>query len=85
MHDGSRVLLRKVEAQYDPTDRAAALELIQQRLKQGEYLTGLLYIDEGQGDFHALSGTPDLPLNQVPYERLDPGAQALSRILSRFR
>jgi 2-oxoglutarate/2-oxoacid ferredoxin oxidoreductase subunit beta len=85
MHDGSRLLLRKVEEQYDATDRAAALELIQQRLKQGEHLTGLLYVDESQGDFHALSGTPDQPLNQLPYERLDPGAQALSKILSRFR
>ena len=42
-------------ARYDPTDRAAALEAIQQQLKQGEYLTGLLYIGGDQPDFHQLN------------------------------
>jgi 2-oxoglutarate ferredoxin oxidoreductase subunit beta len=85
MHDGSRVLLRKVEAQYDATDRAVALETIQQRLKHGEYLTGLLYIGSDQPELHALNGTPDLPLNQIPYAKLNPGTQALAKTLARFR
>ena len=73
MHDGSRVLLRKVDAQYDATDRAVALESIQQRLKHNEYLTGLLYIGSDQPELHALNATPDLPLNQIPYARAQPG------------
>ncbi len=35
MHDGSRILLRKVDARYDPTDRAAALETIQRAPEDG--------------------------------------------------
>jgi 2-oxoglutarate ferredoxin oxidoreductase subunit beta len=85
MHDGSRVLLRKVEAQYDATDRAVALETIQQRLKNGEYLTGLLYIGSDQPELHALNDTPDLPLNQIPYAKLNPGPQALAKTLAKFR
>ena len=85
MHDGSRVLLRKVEAQYDATDRAVALETIQQRLKSGEYLTGLLYIGSDQPELHALNDTPDLPLNQIPYAKLNPGPQALAKTLAKFR
>jgi 2-oxoglutarate ferredoxin oxidoreductase subunit beta len=85
MHDGSRVLLRKVEAQYDPTDRAVALQMIQQRLRQDEYLTGLLYIGSDQPEMHELNATPELPLNQVPYARLNPGPQALAKTLARFR
>jgi 2-oxoglutarate ferredoxin oxidoreductase subunit beta len=85
MHDGSRVLLRKVEAQYDATDRAVALQTIQQRLKHGEYLTGLLYIGSDQPELHALNATPDLPLNQIPYARLNPGPQALAKTLAKFR
>ena len=85
MHDGSRVLLRKVEAQYDATDRAVALETIQQRLKRGEYLTGLLFIGSDQPELHALNATPDLPLNQIPYAKLNPGPQALAKLLAKFR
>jgi 2-oxoglutarate ferredoxin oxidoreductase subunit beta len=85
MHDGSQILLRKCDTAYDPTDRAVALELIQQRSRHHEYLTGLLYIASGQPEFHAQNATPDLPLNQLPYERLRPAAAALDKILSRYR
>jgi 2-oxoglutarate ferredoxin oxidoreductase subunit beta len=85
LHDGSRVLLHKVDQGYDPTDRSAALARIVERQKQHEYLTGLLYISADQPEFHTLNGTPDMPLNQLPYERLNPGPQALAKTLARFR
>jgi len=85
MHDGSRILLRKIDAAFDATDRGAALDLIQQRMKQGEYLTGLLHVSSGDPDIHALAATPDQPLNQLPYEKLNPGSQALSKILAGYR
>jgi 2-oxoglutarate/2-oxoacid ferredoxin oxidoreductase subunit beta len=85
MHDGSRVLLRKLEADYDPTDRGVALENIQQRLKQGEYLTGLLYIGSDQPELHALNATSALPLNRIDYAQLNPGPKALASTLARYR
>jgi len=85
MHDGSRVLLRKVDTHYDATDRATALQVIQERLHQGEYLTGLLYIGSGQPELHELNATPEQPLNQIPYDRLNPGPAALAKTLARFR
>jgi 2-oxoglutarate ferredoxin oxidoreductase subunit beta len=85
MHDGSRVLLRKIESHYDATDRGVALETIQQRLKQGEYLTGLLYIGSDQPELHAVNATSQLPLNRIAYAQLNPGSKALATTLSRFR
>jgi 2-oxoglutarate ferredoxin oxidoreductase subunit beta len=85
LHDGSRLLLRKADAQYDPTDRAAALAEIQQRLANNEHLTGLLYVAQGQPELHEISRTPEEPLNELPYERLNPGPAALARTLARFR
>ena len=46
LHDGSRVILRKLDPTYDPTDRSAAYNYIEQKLKQNEYVTGLIHIDE---------------------------------------
>ena len=85
MHDGSRILLRKVDPDYDPTDRGIALERIQQRMREGEYLTGLLYIGTDQPDLHALNQTPDVALNALPYELLNPGPGALAKLMERYR
>jgi 2-oxoglutarate ferredoxin oxidoreductase subunit beta len=85
LHDGSRVVLHKVDKGYDPTDRSAALARIVERQHQHEYLTGLLYINPQQPEFHDLGHTPDLALNKLPYALLNPGAQALAKTLSRYR
>ena len=85
MHDGSRIVLCKVDKDYDPTDRGAALARIRERLRDQEYLTGLLHISTNQPEFHELNATPELPLNQIPYARLNPGPAALAKTLARFR
>src|ERR1700754_3044895 len=58
MHDGSRIVLRKLDATYDPTNRVNAQTHIQERMKDGEYLTGLLYVESRETEFHDLNGTP---------------------------
>lgn len=85
LHDGSRIVLRKVAADYDPSDPGVALDAIQQRMRRGEYLTGLLHIARDAADIHALGATPDTPLNAIPYESLSPGGDALRRVLDAFR
>ena len=85
LHDGSRIVLRKLDGSYDPTDRTAAAAHVQERLDAGEHLTGLLYVDPTQRDFHDINETPDEPLNAVPYEKLSPGSKALEKVLARYR
>jgi hypothetical protein len=34
---------------------------------------------------HDLAGSSDIPLNQIPYERLNPGSDMLKKIQSRMR
>jgi len=86
MHDGSRIVLRKLDSAYDPTNRTTAAAQIQERMKAGEYLTGLLFLDEkAQHEFHQVNATPDAPLNSLAFEVLSPGAQGLERVLARYR
>ena len=86
LHDGSRVVLRKLGASYDPTDRSAAYSFIEQKLKQNEYVTGLIHIDEDEStEFHTLNKTSAVPLNRIPFEKLSPGSGALERLLERYR
>ncbi len=85
LHDGSNILLRKVTKDYDPTNRRLAFDFVEENLKGGEYLTGLLYIDESKPDFHDLAKTDHRPLNEIPYAELNPGAGAMKKILARYR
>ena len=85
MHDGSRILLRKLDPSYDPTRRGKAYNYIRDRLAQGEYVTGLLYIDQKSPEFHRVNETTDVPINQLPYEALSPGSGGLAKIMGRYR
>ncbi|HEX6997610.1 MAG TPA: 2-oxoacid:ferredoxin oxidoreductase subunit beta [Gammaproteobacteria bacterium] len=85
LHDGSRILLRKVSPDYDVHNRGAAIDFIRSRHRAGEIVTGLLYVDESGPDMHGVNGTSRTPLNEVPYESLCPGADALAALQKRFR
>jgi 2-oxoglutarate ferredoxin oxidoreductase subunit beta len=85
LHDGSRVLLRKVAKDYQPGNRGAALDYIRARHRNGEIVTGLLYIDESEPDMHGVNATVDRPLAQLPYDELCPGRDALLALQKRFR
>src|SRR5665213_3296264 len=66
LHDGSQVILRKLDPTYDPTDRSAAYNYIETKLKQNEYVTGLIHIDESSTtEFHNLNRTAAVPLNSI--------------------
>jgi len=80
LHDGSRIVLRKCQAGYDPTDRIAVMEHLMAARSRKEIVTGLLYIDEQGSDLHELGNTTTTPLTQVPYAHLSPGSAALAGI-----
>ncbi len=85
MHDGSQVVLRKLNPDYDPTDRAHAAAYVQERAMRNEYVTGLIYVDQKRRDFHERNATAEEALNRVPFERLCPGSARLEKILGSFR
>ena len=84
MHDGSQIVLRKLDQDYDPTHRGKAFEYLRTKLRQGEHVTGLIFVSSSGPDMHEMARTTDVPLNQVPYEKLHPGAAGLAKILKRY-
>ncbi|TAK54718.1 MAG: 2-oxoacid:ferredoxin oxidoreductase subunit beta [Gammaproteobacteria bacterium] len=85
LHDGSNVLLRKLDPDYDPTDRARAAAFVQERALANEYVTGLIYMEPERRDFHTRHRTAEEALNALPFERLCPGAGRLAEIQRGFR
>jgi len=83
--DGSVMRLRKLHADFDPTDRLAALALVQSLAAKGEVATGLLYVEPGAADLHAALNTSATPLNRLGDAELCPGAAVLARLNASLR
>jgi len=84
-HDGSVMRLRKLHADYDPTDRVGAVNHVVTHLARGEVATGLLYIEPDAQDLHQGLNTCAQPLNTLGEAELCPGAGALARLNASLR
>ena len=84
-HDGSVLRLRKLNDDYDPRDRLAAMDFLQQQAAEGQIVTGLLFIDPDAEDLHANLNTVRTPLNQLGDAALCPGSAALDKINASLR
>jgi 2-oxoglutarate/2-oxoacid ferredoxin oxidoreductase subunit beta len=85
MHDGSKLYLKKVAEDYDPTDRLNALRMIHETARRGEFATGILYIEPDKDDFLTLLNVVDEPLATLPLERVRPGREALEEIMESLK
>jgi 2-oxoglutarate ferredoxin oxidoreductase subunit beta len=79
------VRLSKVAEGYDPTNRQAVQAELHRMQAKGEVATGLLYLDTKGVEMHQMSGTVDVPLTKVPYEKLCPGSAKLEALQEDYR
>ena len=84
-HDGSVLLLHKVGDDYDPTNRLAAMDYLQQHQARGEVVTGLLYVDAKAVDLHEHLNTAATALNRMGAAELSPGRAALEALNQSLR
>src|SRR6186713_709484 len=84
-HDGTRLALRKLDADYDPHDRLGAMTFLQKHAAKGQVVTGLLYVDPDAEDLHTHLDTVETPLNTLEAKDLCPGSAALEKINASLR
>jgi 2-oxoglutarate ferredoxin oxidoreductase subunit beta len=85
LHDGSKIVLKKLDRDFDPTNRDTSLHVLHETAARGEYATGLLYIDTAKRDFCSTLNLVDEPLASLPLERTRPSRAALDEIMERQR
>jgi 2-oxoglutarate ferredoxin oxidoreductase subunit beta len=85
LHNGSKLFLTKIDADYHPTDRLRALNLLHETARRGEYATGILYVEPAKQDFIELLGLVDEPLASLDESRTRPPKAALDEIMEGFR
>ena len=80
MHDGSMIVLKKLERDYDPTDRVEAMRVLEEANACNCLITGLIYIDEEQKDLVELYNLTETPLNRLTEKRLRPTQETIDKV-----
>ena len=85
MHDGSTLLLRKLEDDYDPTNKTEAIKRVMQSHEAGEVLTGVLYLNTTAPNFLDMINMTDQPLATLPESATRPSREALEECMEELR
>src|SRR2546429_3797121 len=85
MHDGSHLQLRKLEEDYDPTDRVRALTRLTEAHDKGEVLTGVFYVNTKAPNFLDMLNIVDQPLATLPESMTRPGKEVLEAAMEELR
>jgi 2-oxoglutarate ferredoxin oxidoreductase subunit beta len=85
LHDGSKLLLKKLGRDYDPGDKLNALKTLHESEQQGHVVTGILYADSSRKHFIDQLNLVDEPLGTLPESRTRPPREVLDQIMEELR
>ena len=84
LHDGSKITLKKLGHDYDPTNRTQALDLLHKANVEQLFLTGLVYYDKKSVAMDEQLGVVSEPLATLPASKLRPSDEMLAKIMQRY-
>jgi len=85
MHDGSRLNLRKLEEDYDPTDKIRAMTRLSEAHAKGDVLTGIFYVNPEAPNFIDMLNVVDQPLTTLPDSMTRPPKEVLDACMEELR
>jgi 2-oxoglutarate ferredoxin oxidoreductase subunit beta len=85
MHDGSSLRLRKMEEEYDPTNKIHAVRRLMESHEKGEVLTGVFYINAKAPSFIDLLNVTDQPLATLPESLVRPSREVLAKCMEELQ
>ncbi|MGH9603752.1 MAG: 2-oxoacid:ferredoxin oxidoreductase subunit beta [Terriglobales bacterium] len=85
MHDGSRLRLRKLTDDYDPTNRIEAIRTVLEAHANHEVLTGVFYVEPRKPNFLDLLHLTEKPLVTLQPDELRPPRTALDEVMEELR
>jgi 2-oxoglutarate ferredoxin oxidoreductase subunit beta len=85
MHDGSHLRIRKLDRDYDPTNRLAAGAILEAAEAKGEVLTGVLYVNPSKPTFIEQLNLVDEPIGTLPESKTRPSREVLEQVMEELR
>ena len=80
LHDGSLIILKKLDKDYDPTNRFEALRVLEEADQNNSLLTGLLFVEPGAKTLFDRYNLPETPLNRLTPEQIRPTRESLQEV-----
>ncbi|MEN6570460.1 MAG: thiamine pyrophosphate-dependent enzyme [Anaerolineaceae bacterium] len=80
LHDGSTVVLKKLDREYDPSNKVEALRTLEEASQNNWLVTGLIYIDPDEPSMFDMYNLPDTPLNRMKERQIRPDRDSLRKI-----
>jgi 2-oxoglutarate ferredoxin oxidoreductase subunit beta len=84
LHDGSKIVLKKLDGDHEPTNRAAALGLLEESAEEGYLATGLIYLNTEMENLVQAQNLISEPLATLGENRLRPDQGTLTELLVEF-
>ena len=80
LHDGSTVVLKKLESDYDPQDKIQAFKMLAEAQLKDELVTGLIYINPNVANMFDLYNLSEEPLNRARPDQLRPSVESMEMV-----
>jgi len=85
LHDGSKLRIKKLGRDYNPSDKFDALKAMEEAAKKGEVLTGVFYVETHKPNFMELLNLEDVPLATLPESKVRPPREVLDQVMEELR
>jgi 2-oxoglutarate ferredoxin oxidoreductase subunit beta len=80
MHDGSVVILKNLEKDYNPRDRFQAMNALAEAHQNNWLATGLIYIETDKPSLTEVYNLVDMPLNRLEEPDLRPAPDMIQKV-----
>src|SRR5512138_1902605 len=80
LHDGSTIILKKLEKDYDPTNRFEAIHILAEAQANNWLATGLIYLDPSKPALIDTYNLVDTPLNRLTEADLRPDPSMIDKV-----
>ena len=85
MHDGSRLRLRKIEEDFDATNKITSIKRLMEAHENDEVLTGVFYVNPQAPTFIDMLNMTDESLTTLPESVIRPGREVLEQVMEELR
>ncbi len=80
LHDGSIIILKNLERDYDPTNRFEAIHILAEAQANNWLATGLIYIETDKPSLTEIYNLVDTPLNRLAESDLRPAPAMIDKV-----
>ncbi len=85
LHDGSHIVLQKLDEKHDPTDKLAAIRVLEEAREKQLFITGLIYLNNQRPSLAEHERLGAVPLARLPESLTRPPRESLDKVMAAMK